>query len=59
MTQMLREMRQSMLSDDEDEKGLGKDTMTDSLDIELGGVLEPRRRIRAGQRAVEGDGAAR
>ena len=39
LTQMLREMRQSMLSDEGDEKGLGKDTMTDSLDIELGGVL--------------------
>ena len=39
VTQMLREMRQSMLSDDEDEKGLGKDTLTDSLDIELGTVL--------------------
>ena len=38
-TQMLREMRQSMLSDDDDEKGLGKDTLTDSLDIELGTVL--------------------
>ena len=37
--QILREMRQSMLSDEDDEKGLGKDTMTDSLDIELGGVL--------------------
>jgi murein DD-endopeptidase MepM/ murein hydrolase activator NlpD len=39
VTQMLREMRQSMAGDDEDEKGLGKDTMIDSLDIELGGVL--------------------
>jgi murein DD-endopeptidase MepM/ murein hydrolase activator NlpD len=32
-------MRQSMLSDEEDEKGLGKDTMTDTMDIELGGLL--------------------
>jgi murein DD-endopeptidase MepM/ murein hydrolase activator NlpD len=39
VTQMLREMRRSMLSDEDDENGLGKDTMTDSLDIELGGVL--------------------
>jgi len=39
LTQMLREMRQSMLSDEGDEKGLGKDTMTDSFDIELGGVM--------------------
>ena len=39
VTQILREMRRSMLSDEEDENGLGKDTMTDSLDIELGGVL--------------------
>jgi len=39
MTQMLRDMRQSMLSDEEDEKGLGKDTMTDTLDIELGGLM--------------------
>jgi murein DD-endopeptidase MepM/ murein hydrolase activator NlpD len=39
MTQMLRDMRQSMLSDEEDEKGLGKDTMTDTMDIELGGLL--------------------
>ena len=40
MTQMLREMRRSMLSDDEDAgAGLGRDTMTDTIDVELGQAL--------------------
>ena len=41
MTQMLREMRKSMLSEEEDEShdGLGADTMTDTADIELGLAL--------------------
>jgi murein DD-endopeptidase MepM/ murein hydrolase activator NlpD len=39
MTQMLREMRRSMLSDDEADGGLGRDTMTDTIDVELGQAL--------------------
>jgi Rod binding domain-containing protein len=39
MTQMLRGMRRSMLSDDENEGGLGRETMTDTMDIELGRAL--------------------
>jgi murein DD-endopeptidase MepM/ murein hydrolase activator NlpD len=40
MTQMLREMRRSMLSDDDEAGGgLGRDTMTDTMDIELGQAL--------------------
>jgi murein DD-endopeptidase MepM/ murein hydrolase activator NlpD len=40
-TQMLRQMRASMLSDDSDDDngGLGKDIMTDTIDIELGRSL--------------------
>lgn len=38
-TQMLRQMRASMLSDETDEYGLGKDIMTDTIDIELGRSL--------------------
>lgn len=40
MTQMLREMRRSMLDDDEEkENGFGADTMTDTADVELGSAL--------------------
>jgi murein DD-endopeptidase MepM/ murein hydrolase activator NlpD len=40
MTQMLREMRKSMIGEEEDEpQGLGADTMTDNADIELGLAL--------------------
>jgi murein DD-endopeptidase MepM/ murein hydrolase activator NlpD len=39
MTQMLREMRHSMLSDEESENGLGNQTLTDTIDIELGRAL--------------------
>jgi murein DD-endopeptidase MepM/ murein hydrolase activator NlpD len=40
MTQMLREMRRSMLDDDEDkENGFGAAAMTDTADVELGGAL--------------------
>jgi len=39
MTQMLREMRQAMLSDEEQEPGLGNDVMTDTMNIELGREL--------------------
>jgi len=39
MTQMLRDMRRSMLSDEEPEGGLGRETMTDTTDIELGRAL--------------------
>jgi murein DD-endopeptidase MepM/ murein hydrolase activator NlpD len=39
MTQMLREMRQSMLSEDEHQDGLGADVMTDTVDTELGRSL--------------------
>ena len=40
MTQMLREMRRSMLSDDDEaDDGLGRDTMTDTIDVELGRAL--------------------
>jgi len=42
MTQMLREMRRSMLSEDTEEEGgggLGRDTMTDTIDVELGSAL--------------------
>lgn len=39
MTQMLREMRRSMLSDDESHEGLGNGAMTDTIDIELGQAL--------------------
>lgn len=41
MTQMLREMRRSMVDDDEDgkENGLGTQTMTDTADVELGSAL--------------------
>ena len=39
MTQMLREMRKSMLSDDESGSGLGAGTMTDTIDVELGSAL--------------------
>jgi murein DD-endopeptidase MepM/ murein hydrolase activator NlpD len=38
-TQMLRQMRASMLSDEADENGLGKDVMTDTIDVELGRSL--------------------
>lgn len=40
-TQMLREMRQSMVDDDEDgkENGFGAETMTDTADVELGSAL--------------------
>jgi murein DD-endopeptidase MepM/ murein hydrolase activator NlpD len=39
MTQMLREMRRSMLEDDSQERGLGLGAMTDTLDIALGQAL--------------------
>jgi murein DD-endopeptidase MepM/ murein hydrolase activator NlpD len=41
MTQMLREMRKSLLDDDEEEKqnGFGLETMTDTADVELGSAL--------------------
>src|SRR5215467_13827238 len=41
MTQMLREMRKSLLADDEEEKqnGFGLETMTDAADVELGSAL--------------------
>jgi murein DD-endopeptidase MepM/ murein hydrolase activator NlpD len=40
MTQMLREMRRSMLDDDEDkENGFGAGAMTDTADVELGAAL--------------------
>jgi murein DD-endopeptidase MepM/ murein hydrolase activator NlpD len=39
MTQMLREMRKSMLSDEESAGGLGASTMTDTIDVELGSAL--------------------
>jgi murein DD-endopeptidase MepM/ murein hydrolase activator NlpD len=41
MTQMLREMRRSLLDDDEEGKqnGLGVQTMTDTADVELGSAL--------------------
>jgi len=41
MTQMLREMRRSMLSDDDNDAsgGLGRDAMTDTIDVELGQAL--------------------
>jgi len=41
MTQMLREMRRSLLADDEEEKqnGFGLETMTDTADVELGSAL--------------------
>jgi murein DD-endopeptidase MepM/ murein hydrolase activator NlpD len=39
MTAMLRQMRQSMLDPAEEETGFGSQTMTDTLDIELGRVL--------------------
>jgi murein DD-endopeptidase MepM/ murein hydrolase activator NlpD len=40
MTQMLREMRRSMLDDDEEkENGFGADAMTDTGDVELGRAL--------------------
>jgi murein DD-endopeptidase MepM/ murein hydrolase activator NlpD len=39
MTQMLRSMRQSMLSDQEETDGFGKSTMTDAFDSELGQAL--------------------
>jgi murein DD-endopeptidase MepM/ murein hydrolase activator NlpD len=41
MTQMLREMRRSMVDDDQEEKenGFGAETMTDTADAELGSAL--------------------
>jgi murein DD-endopeptidase MepM/ murein hydrolase activator NlpD len=39
MTQMLREMRQSMVSEENPEYGLGNDVMTDTVNIELGRAL--------------------
>ncbi len=39
MTQMLREMRKSMLSDEDGQGGLGNCTMTDTMDVELGQAL--------------------
>jgi len=40
MTQMLREMRRSMLDDEDDkENGFGAQTMTDTIDVELGAAL--------------------
>jgi murein DD-endopeptidase MepM/ murein hydrolase activator NlpD len=39
MTQMLRSMRQSMLSDEDEKEGLGAETMTDTVDVELGRAL--------------------
>jgi murein DD-endopeptidase MepM/ murein hydrolase activator NlpD len=39
MTQMLRDMRRSMLSDESTDGGLGRETMTDTMDVELGRAL--------------------
>ena len=39
MTQMLREMRRTMLEDPSHDPGLGNEAMTDTLDIELGQAL--------------------
>src|SRR5262245_19013278 len=39
MTQMLREMRRSMLDGDEKEQGFGAGVMTDTVDVELGRAL--------------------
>src|SRR5262245_42785780 len=39
MTEMLREMRRSMIDDDQEEDGFGAGTMTDTTDVELGRSL--------------------
>jgi murein DD-endopeptidase MepM/ murein hydrolase activator NlpD len=39
MLQMVRQMRQSISFDDEQEKGLGNDTMTDTFDVEFSRYL--------------------
>jgi murein DD-endopeptidase MepM/ murein hydrolase activator NlpD len=39
MTQMLREMRKSMLTDEEPSSGYGAAAMTDTIDVELGSAL--------------------
>jgi murein DD-endopeptidase MepM/ murein hydrolase activator NlpD len=39
MTQMLRGMRRSMLSEEDREQGLGNESMIDTIDIELGRAL--------------------
>jgi murein DD-endopeptidase MepM/ murein hydrolase activator NlpD len=39
MTQMLREMRRSMLDEDDQQEGLGGSTLTDTMDVELGQAL--------------------
>jgi murein DD-endopeptidase MepM/ murein hydrolase activator NlpD len=39
MTQMLKEMRRSMLTDEDDDPGYGAATMTDTIDSELGTAL--------------------
>ena len=39
MTQMLREMRQSMVDEDEQDLGFGASTMSDTSDVELGRAL--------------------
>jgi murein DD-endopeptidase MepM/ murein hydrolase activator NlpD len=39
MTQMLKQMRQSMLTDEDESQGYGSATMTDTIDSELGSAL--------------------
>src|SRR5262245_64915547 len=39
MTQMLRDMRKSMLSDETSGDGYGADAMSDTVDVELGRAL--------------------
>ena len=39
LTQMLKEMRRSMVTDEDGEKGLGLGTMTDTIDSQLGAAL--------------------
>src|SRR4051812_24223289 len=39
MTQMLREMRKSMLTEEESEGGFGASAMSDTVDVELGNAL--------------------
>src|SRR5262245_30037293 len=39
MTQMLREMRRSMLDEEEQDNGLGAGALTDTADVELGRAL--------------------
>ena len=58
LLQMVRQMRQSMLMDEEEDTGLGNTTMTDTFDVEFANYLAKQGGIglEQGDRAADREG---